>query len=91
MFLDERLIIAFVLDDAGKSLIFDGFLCRLCLYINDRVAQRTGIACGAFVGGEMTRTGRIGKFDLIENAVCGVDFLLADRTQRLVALGLVKK
>ena len=85
----EGVVSALVLDDAGKSLIFDLLLGDLLLNVNFRFAKRAGVFRAAFVYHKLARAGRAVNLHGVFHAFRGVDRLLADGADRLFALRLV--
>ena len=86
---DERFIVTFVLDDAGKAVLFDllghGPLLNVVFAAADR-ADADGVRLARV---QLDAALRAGELHGLELQRCRVDRLVADRAERLFALGLV--
>lgn len=86
---DERFVVTLVFDDAGKTVFFD-LLSRDPLgYVVHAVADGAGIGRGRLACAQADAALCAGKFYGIGLLRQRVDRLMADRAERLFALGLV--
>lgn len=87
---DKRVIVAFILDDASKPVLFDCLGHHTLMNVVFKITHRTHIGFRAF-GRAQTHTalcaGKLPNLILLRH---GVDWLMADRALRLFAPGLVK-
>ena len=87
---DERFVVALVFDDAGKAVLFD-LLSRDPLgYVVHAVADGAGIGRGRLACAQADAALRAGKLHSVGLLRQRVDRLMADRAERLLALGLVE-
>ena len=87
---DKRFVVALVFDDAGKTILFD-LLGRDPLGdIVHAVTDRAGVGRGRLACAQADAALRAGKLHSVGLLRQRVDRLMADRAERLFALGLVK-
>lgn len=87
---NERFVVALILDDAGKAVLFD-LLSRDPLgYVVHAVADGAGIGRGRLACAQADAALRAGKLHSAGLLGHRVDRLMADRAERFFALGLVK-
>lgn len=86
---DERFVVALIFDDAGKAVLFDllghGPLLNVVFAAADR-ADADGVRLARV---QLDAALRAGELHGLELQRCRVDRLVADRAERLFALGLV--